>query len=446
MRNRTKTIITSLIIAIIAIFTIQTIWILYSYKEEKSKIRILANNIIEPTVNELLYTEVDRWIQNIQNTYGEDIQPTFGAKNYQKLTTTRYVINPETREYIKYSRQYDSLQEIIQSGSGDYHVVGLDLDLLKSNLKSRFNEYDINTPFVLEKVKLKTGEVFDTTHGSNIEDYTNLCDTLELGITQEDGLVVKFNGSYGHVMQNIILYNLFSIFISFIIVYVVYLLIRVINQQDKLFLFRENFIKYMVHEIKNPLICIKHFLDISNSENDKGAQIAHKGMSDISALVEKILVATSDKLQINRKVINIRDVLSDIKNLYPRADISINIKDDISLVYADSLHYPNAIRNLVDNAVKYSLDNKHIEIECYLDKQFLCISVRDWGIGIPKAKRLLIYSRYIRLDSEKTNVKGFGLGLSYVDLVAQTYKGYIEMEDRGKVGSTFVLKIPYDND
>ena len=80
------------------------------------------------------------------------------------------------------------------------------------------------------------------------------------------------------------------------------------------------------------------------------------------------------------------------------------------------------------------------------DDDMLCVSVRDWGVGIPRMSRSLIYSRYVRLDNHKSDVKGFGLGLSYVHLVAQSFGGSIAMEECGGVGSKFVLKIPDDND
>ena len=237
-----------------------------------------------------------------------------------------------------------------------------------------------------------------------------------------------------------------SIFILLLTLGVTIILVKVLHYQGQTFRFREDFVRYMVHEIKNPLACIRHYFELSAPEDDRGAQIANKGVDELTSLVEKILVTTSDKLYVHRESIDVRAMLRQIAESFPQADITLSIEDGIEMVYADKLHYSNAVKNLVDNAVKYSLDDKRVEICCYRDDDMLCVSVRDWGVGIPRMSRSLIYSRYVRLDNHKRDVKGFGLGLSYVHLVAQSFGGSIAMEECGGVGSKFVLKIPYDND
>lgn len=448
MRNRTKIIFISLTIVMIAVFAIQIVWSSYSYRQEQKVMRLQANSIVHSVLSEQQWNKGREWIEYIRDTYGEEIMPMIGSKDYNTYVITYYIYNPETGEHDKYEGQCSSFREISEygSGTGEYHVIGLDLELLEKNLRERFSEYSITTPFILEKVKLATGEVFECNREERLEDYTNLCDTIKLGVTFEDGLVVKFDGSYKQVLKHVFTHNILSIFILLLTLALTLILIKVLYYQGRTFRFREDFVRYMVHEIKNPLACIRHYFELSAPEGDIGAQIANKGVDELTSLVEKILVTTSDKLYIHRESVDVRAMLSQIAESFPQAEITVSIEDGIEMVYADKLHYPNAVKNLVDNAVKYSLDDKRVEIRCYREGDMLSVSVRDWGVGIPRASRGLIYSRYVRLDNHKSSVKGFGLGLSYVHLVAQSLAGSIALAECDGVGSKFVLKIPYDND
>ena len=448
MRNRTRIIFISLTIVMIAVFAIQIVWSSYSYRQEQSVVRLQANSIIHSVLSEQQWNKGREWIQNIRDTYGEEVMPMIGSKDYKTYVITYYIYNTETGKHDKYEGQCSSFREILEydTGAGEYHIIGLDLELLEKNLRERFAEYGISTPFILEKVKMATGEVFERNRDKRLEDYTHLCDTIKLGVTFEDGLVVKFDGSYRQVVRYLLSHNILSIFILLLTLGVTIILVKVLHYQGQTFRFREDFVRYMVHEIKNPLACIRHYFELSAPEDNRGAQIANKGVDELTSLVEKILVTTSDKLYVHRESIDVRAMLRQIAESFPQADITLSIEDGIEMVYADKLHYSNAVKNLVDNAVKYSLDDKRVEIRCYRDDDMLCVSVRDWGVGIPRMSRSLIYSRYVRLDNHKRDVKGFGLGLSYVHLVAQSFGGSIAMEECGGVGSKFVLKIPYDND
>ncbi len=80
-------------------------------------------------------------------------------------------------------------------------------------------------------------------------------------------------------------------------------------------------------------------------------------------------------------------------------------------------------------------------------KNHVCVSVKDWGIGIPLEFQILVYDRYFRVPHKKSvNVSGFGLGLSYVKMVARAHGGTVSFTSIYKQGSEFTIGIPYDNE
>jgi two-component system phosphate regulon sensor histidine kinase PhoR len=112
----------------------------------------------------------------------------------------------------------------------------------------------------------------------------------------------------------------------------------------------------------------------------------------------------------------------------------------------DELHFTNAIYNLIDNALKYRNIDKNliIRIKTWNKGKLLYISVEDNGIGIKKRDLKLIFDRFYRATTGNVhNIKGFGLGLSYVKKIIAIHKGTISVESEFGIGTKFTIAIPY---
>lgn len=115
------------------------------------------------------------------------------------------------------------------------------------------------------------------------------------------------------------------------------------------------------------------------------------------------------------------------------------------MITADKLCFLNAIVNLVDNAIKYSSGAPDIFVRCFTAGDYLCVSVTDHGVGIPKKYLKRIFRREFRIPKGKTvRCTGFGIGLSYIKMIAKAHKGKITVSSIYKKGSTFTLSIPKD--
>jgi two-component system phosphate regulon sensor histidine kinase PhoR len=168
--------------------------------------------------------------------------------------------------------------------------------------------------------------------------------------------------------------------------------------------------------------------------------------------VERILqLAAFDHkaLNLDLKIVNVHHLLQRLT-----ASIGVHIKEtagvlniDLSAsnpnILADEFHLANTVYNLLDNAAKFCKDHPEISISTRNEKEGLLITIRDAGIGISKEFQKQVFDRFFRVPSgDVHNVKGFGLGLSYVKTIVEAHKGSISLHSEPNHGSRFDIYLP----
>jgi two-component system phosphate regulon sensor histidine kinase PhoR len=171
--------------------------------------------------------------------------------------------------------------------------------------------------------------------------------------------------------------------------------------------------------------------------------------------VERVLqMAKFDQgeLKLKFEELNLHEVIeSVITNFMIQVDskqgmLIPSLHADNDLVRADSGHITNVLSNLLDNAIKYTPEKPEIFIETRNLHKSLLIIIRDNGIGISKANQRRIFDKFFRISTGNVhNVKGFGLGLSYVKRIVEEHHGTISVESEPGEGSVFTISLPIKN-
>jgi two-component system phosphate regulon sensor histidine kinase PhoR len=251
-----------------------------------------------------------------------------------------------------------------------------------------------------------------------------------------------------------------SLALMFLIIVSMSFMFKTIITQQKLFDLKNDFVSNMTHEFKTPISTISLACEAMNdadmmSDNVESVKPYVKMIQDenkrLSLLVEQILqsaVLDRGELTLKKEKVLVNEILHEVA-LHARLRIKsmggillLDIPSNLIEIEADKMHFTNLITNLVDNGIKYSEGAPDILIQMKkVDDQFV-LSVSDKGIGMKKEHLSKIFDKLYRIPTGNLhNVKGFGLGLSYVKAIAELHKWNITVQSEVGKGTTFNLKI-----
>lgn len=220
---------------------------------------------------------------------------------------------------------------------------------------------------------------------------------------------------------------------------------------------QEDFILNISHDLRSPLSVILGILQCYKNEYNEPKIKEH--MDTIKRNCYKILklinnIIDSTKLQqkhfkINRQNIDIINLIewniSAIDKFAKMKKISLVFDTNVEecVISVDISSFDRIIMNLISNAIKFSPENSCIFINTWKEKDFITISVRDEGMGIPKNEQKLIFNRFIQsTKNNKNEYSGSGIGLDLVSNLVKAHGGTIELTSKEGIGSEFRIKMP----
>jgi two-component system phosphate regulon sensor histidine kinase PhoR len=247
-----------------------------------------------------------------------------------------------------------------------------------------------------------------------------------------------------------------------IIIAAFYVTVRTLLNQKKLSEIKSDFINNMTHEFKTPLATISLAIDAIRNEKvqqDKTkleyfSSIIKEENKRMNKHVETILqAALSEKqeLKLNFKPISAHAVITEVLDNFDlqlkqkEAKVELQFDTENDEINADEIHFTNLISNLIDNAIKYSKEDEAVAIiikTLSTNKYWIC-SIEDNGIGMSKETVKRVFEKFYRAHTGNVhNVKGFGLGMSYVKSVIDAHNGKINVDSTLGKGSIFTIEIP----
>jgi two-component system phosphate regulon sensor histidine kinase PhoR len=232
-----------------------------------------------------------------------------------------------------------------------------------------------------------------------------------------------------------------------------------ILKQKKVSEMKTDFINNMTHEFKTPVSTImiaSEALKDNEIAQDRSrvarlANIIYEENERLGSHIERVLnIARIEKndFKLEKKPLDVNEMIAvvvdsmELKLQKTNAVIALQLDAENAIISADELHFSNVIYNLIDNAIKYSADNPDITISTLNKNGQVVIKVADKGVGMSRDQQTKIFEQFYRIPTGNLHdVKGFGLGLSYVNTVVKRLNGIISVKSEKEKGSEFELKF-----
>jgi two-component system phosphate regulon sensor histidine kinase PhoR len=273
-------------------------------------------------------------------------------------------------------------------------------------------------------------------------------------------LSVYFPGERKHFLKSMGMLGGTSVLITLCVITLFSLSLFIIFKQKKLAEMKNDFVNNMTHELKTPISTISL---ASQMLSDRSIPEEQKNLSQISRIiqtesrqlgfqVERVLqmaIFDHGQLKLKTEEINIHDLIETVAQNFllqiEKRDGRLEFLPEAeeSVVQGDTMHLTNVVSNLIENAIKYTKQVPRISIATRNENDFIIISVSDNGIGISKEDQKRIFDKFYRVPTGNVhNVKGFGLGLSYVKLIVEHHHGTIRLKSEPGKGSRFDIHLP----
>jgi two-component system, OmpR family, phosphate regulon sensor histidine kinase PhoR len=369
-----------------------------------------------------------------------------------KFLKKSFLVSDVFEEMFNYNTSTD-IKERIDPAKLDSLIAA---ELENKGIRTDF-EYGIYSPVENELVDEKTGKYHDELMNKSVAFNLFPSDLFRA----PEYLLIYFPNKEKYLFtQTGMMLSVAAVLIGLIILSFIYT-IRTIIRQRRLSEMKNDFINNMTHEFKTPISTISLACQALTDDDISKSEMLYKNYLHVigdenqrlGVMAEKILqtaVLEKGQLKLKKEPIDIHSIINDvIKNIGLQFEakgghITAELLASNSIINADRVHVTNVIYNLIDNANKYTPEKPAITIATENNELGIYISVEDNGIGISHANLKKIFDKLYRVPSGNVhNVKGFGLGLSYVKAIVEKHDGIVNVESELKKGSKFTIYLPF---
>ena len=478
MNKKTIWVIIGLMSAsLLGIVWLQMKWIRDSIITSEASFEKDVYEALEKVVDRLAQVEEQKIIAAVTNYKEERVQTTYieGESSIQLSIRETKKTKYRNRESINYIIQKQlQLQQLLPLAER------IDLKVLDKTLKKQLENQNIKGDYNYAVYSTKEGNfvIKDNNYlyveGPKVTNLTAYDDQLsrtpyKVNLFPNDNLVnglllIHFPSKVSEIWSKVLPNLLASLVFLGIILFCFIYTIQVIFRQKKLSEMKTDFINNMTHEFKTPIATISLATDsivspriLSNGEKVKRfAKIIKQENKRMLSQVEKVLqMALLDKQDYTLKLtpVNVHNVINQAVN---HTNLRVEKKGGLiktafkainPTIEADLTHLSNVIHNLLDNANKYSPEKPEITVLTRNVPNGIEITIVDKGIGMNKESKKHIFDKFFRVHTGNLHdVKGFGLGLSYVKAMVDAHKGKIEVKSELGKGSSFILFFPFQQE
>lgn len=237
--------------------------------------------------------------------------------------------------------------------------------------------------------------------------------------------------------------------------------VGVVSRQIRLNRMKNDFIATVSHELKTPLASMRVLVDTlleGNVKNQEQAEeylrLTAKENERLSRMIDNFL--TFSRMERNKKAFSIaevkpamiaNDAIEAVRTKFAahNCQLSVDIADNLPEIQADHDAIVTVIVNLLDNACKYTGDDKKVTLKVFADDGCVCFAVSDNGIGLARSHIRRIFDSFYQVDRTLARkAEGCGLGLSIVKFIVDSHRGKVAVESKPGKGSTFTVRLPIE--
>ncbi|WP_220275212.1 sensor histidine kinase KdpD [Emticicia sp. BO119] len=352
-----------------------------------------------------------------------------------------------------------SIENPVSQLSSDYYVanlrIPLDADVLEHYLKEEFKKQNLQTDFEYGIYDCNTDKIVDGAHVNSDFESSALKKTLPKTDKYLNYFGVRFPSKTSFLAARLDIWVISSLITLVVTAFFGYSMF-VILKQKRLSEVQRDFINNMTHEFQTPISTIRVATDVLSQTKimeqperlKKYVHIIRQENNRLKNQVESVLNTARmerGKMELDIQLQELHSIINDVTE-----GVKAELEDSLSIelnatrtsIYADRTQLISLIRNLLENAIKYSGKKPCIIIRTENFEDSLVLSIKDNGVGIAKEHQSKIFNKFYRVPTGNThNVKGFGLGLSYVREIVRAHKWEIKVDSEPDKGSTFTIII-----
>jgi len=333
---------------------------------------------------------------------------------------------------------------------------------MEALLTQKLHEAGVDMPFEFAMYEEGKKPIHQSVEFNEYEDCTYFRTSLFPGnvFSRSTFISVYFPHEQEHFRKSMGMMGGSSLLITLFILAMFSLTLYIIFKQKRLSEMKNDFVNNMTHELKTPISTISL---ASQMLNDRSIPDEQKNLGQISRIiqaeskqlgfqVERVLqmaIFDHGELRLKSEEVDLHEVIETVaQNVLLQLDrrngkLEFLPEAETALVRGDLMHLTNVVSNLLENAMKYTSRTPEISIGTNNEDNQLLISVADNGIGISKENQKRIFDKFYRVPTGNVhNVKGFGLGLSYVKLIVEKHGGTISLKSELNKGSQFDIHLP----
>lgn len=471
MKFRLKLIAFTILSLLVLVCGYQTYWLINFHKEQYNKLeRVIQKTIDDGFLKEMAIRLTIISSEKDQGKYVKTMTDTVRQNqvisNNKDGASFSMALNQETSD--KASKDKDSVfQTLNYVNVAIKKGLSMSINSIKKPDIQRFDSIltadllsqELNIPHIIEIRKTANDSLIDQIPQKeftykNSQEYP-LKDWQDPNYTY----VLLMENPKWHIFKD--MWGLVSVSVLMVLLLMtsyIYLL-KVILKQKSIDEIKSDFINNMTHELKTPISVTYAAVDAMQNfglgdnpeKREEYLSISKEQLLFLNSLVEQILTMSVEErknLKLELENINLKSIFENQKskfllNAHKQIEFITDIEPDNLEIKADKLHFSNMISNLVENAIKYSGESVKVELTAYRSGGKVIIAISDNGIGIPNNSLDKIFDKFYRVSTGNIHdVKGYGLGLSYVKTIADKHEWSIRVESSLGKGTCFKIIIP----